>query len=154
MWEQELQQGWVVRRRVARRLSQEGNARNRTDSGPRSRPAGPTQVCHLTPLPGTAALRSQAPQRSRPAPGEYRPPGVLWPEEEAGGLAKALNPPSGPPPPPGPHRETPASFSGFPGPAGSFLSPRPRLPAAAAPRLASPRQAPGSAIPGRTHLRA
>lgn len=95
-------------------------------------------MCHLTPLPGTGTHRLQGPAavpaRHRGRPG---PRGCRGPSRAAGGLAKALDPRSRPPLP-GPLRETPASFSAFPGPSGSFLSPRPRLPTAAAPRRASP----------------
>lgn len=150
MWEPELQQGWVVRRRVPRRLSQKGNQQNRTDSGPRSRPTGPTQVCHLTPLPGTVTFPSQAPQRPRPGTGGVPVPG--------GAVARArrleawrrhsilcpglLLPVSS--------EKRQHRSRGFQAPRGAssthaLASPQP-------PRRASP--GPGSAIPGRTHLRA
>lgn len=122
----------MVPRRVPRRLGQKGNQQNRTDSSPRSRPTGPTQVCHLTPLPGAATLPAQAPQRSLPGAGGCRSPGVRRPSKD---WAKAFSPRPRPPPP-GLLGETPASLPALPGPSGSSLNPRPRLPAAAAPRPA------------------
>lgn len=77
MWEQEPGQGWVGRWQVSRQRHGKRNQENRTDSRPRSRQAGPTQVCHLTPLPRTATLPSQAPQRSLPGPGVPAPGGAL-----------------------------------------------------------------------------
>ena len=63
----ELEQGWVGRRQVPRRLGRKRNESNLPDFRPRSRRAGPTQVCHLTPLPGTASLPPlSGPQRCRP----------------------------------------------------------------------------------------
>lgn len=135
---------------------------NRTDSRPRSRRAGPTQVCHLTPLPGTATLPSQSPEVAA-GQGGTGPGGAPWPHrigwrtgtalahlsspflsgrfgENSQHHSRRLHASSSPaqaPPPPEPPLRSRLTPTPFPLPKAAAVLPAPRTPAS-----------------GRTHLRA